>query len=143
MPFIIIMTIIIYLILISWVWQNLGQIDKSKKIIFSLLGIGIVYIITLIIFSISKSNINYQNIESQNIIKTMLVTIFTGLNGIIVIPIIARIIEKTYEGEIERKQTLKRVIPVLVVFLIVLIFECGYLKDIQEGILKVYQSLGK
>ena len=32
---------------------------------------------------------------------------------------------------------------VLLVFLIVLIFECGYLKDTQEGILRVYKSLAK
>ena len=54
MPLIIIVTIIVFLILIAWTWQSLGQLDKSKKVLFILIGIVIMYICTLIVCTTQK-----------------------------------------------------------------------------------------
>ena len=43
MPLIIIIIMAIYLVLIAWTWQSLGNIDKIKKVVLIL--IGIVYLI--------------------------------------------------------------------------------------------------
>jgi len=136
------MTIVIFFILIAWTWQNLGSISKSKKVIFIVIGMIIVYTITLIIFNISKGKITYQNTDSQKTIQNVLVTVFTGLNGIALIPFIAKTFEKVYSKEIEKEKATKKIIIILVIFIVVIIFECGYLKETQEGILRVYQSLG-
>lgn len=142
MQLIIIMTIVIFFILIAWTWQSLGSASKSKKVIFILIGIAIVYIVTLIIFNISKEEISYQNMDSQNAIQNVLVTVFTGLNGIVLIPFIAKTFERVHSQEIEKEKATKRIFIILVAFVIVVIFECDYLKETQEGILKIFQSLG-
>ena len=56
--------LIMFLILLAWTWNSLGTIEKKTKIILITCGILAVYILTLIIFSISKIGITYENKEA-------------------------------------------------------------------------------
>ena len=141
MAFIIIIAIIVYLILLAWTWHSLGDIEKNKKIIFIIIGLIIMYIITLIVFQISKSGVVYQKVEMQKDIQNILVMIFTGINGIIVMPQIARILDKINEGETEKNVITKTLVILAIIFIICLILENGYMKDIQKGILGIYNSM--
>ncbi len=143
MAFIITISIIIYLINIAWTWKSLGDLSKSKKVAFIVIGLIAIYIITTIVFFISQNGVQYENEESIGTIKNVLVAIFAGINGIILLPQMAKILDKAKEGEIEKNQLRNRIILWLVVLLICLIFECGYMKDTQEGILEIYKSLKK
>lgn len=134
MTIIILVAIVIYAILITWIWKSLGYIEKSKKILYIAVGLLIMYIITLIIFNISKNGITYQNIESEKIVRNVLVLIFTSLNGMITLPYIGRLLNKVNEDEITKKAFSKKVLILIIVFIVCLTFECGYLKDTQTGI---------
>ena len=114
---IIIVIIAIYAVSFAWTWHNLGVIDKLKKIAVIIIGNIIMYIITIIIFNISKSGIDYNNVELQIATRNTIVSIFTGINGIIVIPQIAKILEKIKENEIDKNSTLKRFAIILIVFI--------------------------
>ena len=138
---IIIVIIAIYAVSFAWTWPNLGAIDKLKKIAVIIIGNIIMYIITIIIFNISKSGIDYNNVELQTAVSNTIVSIFTGINGIIVIPQIAKILEKIKENEIDRNLALKRFAIILIVFILCIIFEGGYIKDTQKGILNIYNSM--
>lgn len=135
MVLIISIIIVIYVLLIAWVWTNLGVIDKTKKILIILIGIVIVYLITLIVFNISKSGINYEQKIMEKDIRRILVSMFTGLNSLITLPFIAKLIEKIHENQIEQKEVSKKLSIIVVIFVICMFFECGYMKDIQQGIL--------
>ncbi len=141
MTFIIITAILVYVILIAWTWQSLGSIEKIKKVVIILVGIIFMYGITWIIFQTTKEGMNYQNIEMQNSVQNMLVAIFSGINGMIVMPQMAKMLDKIEENEIEQEQFIKRIGILVIVFVICLIFERGYMRDTQEGILKVYHSM--
>ena len=138
MVFIVIVAIIIYLIGISWTYQSLRFIEKPKKIAVIVVGIIITYLITLIIFQISKSGIEYQSVQIEKDIKNILVIIFTGLNNIIVMPQIGRILGKINEDEIKKNDVKKQLLILVVIFIICLVFESGYMKDTQKGILEMY-----
>ena len=141
MTFIIITAILVYVILIAWTWQSLGSIEKIKKVVIILVGIIFMYGITWIIFQTTKEGMNYQNIEMQNSVQNMLVAIFSGINGMIVMPQMAKMLDKIEENEIEQEQFIKRIGILVIVFVICLMFERGYMRDTQEGILKVYHSM--
>ena len=136
-----IITIVVYLILIIWTWRNLGFTKKPQKVIFILLGIGIIYLITMLIFGISKASITYPNEEIAKEIKNTLIPIFAGLNGLILMPIIAKNIDKINEEEIGKEVFFKRIIIILIIFLICTFLECGYMKTTQEGIINTYKTL--
>lgn len=140
MPLIIIMTFILYSVVIGWTWNNLGDIDKIKKILIIAGEILLIYLITLIVYAISKNGIDYTNTEVENNIKIVIVTLFTGFNSLITLPFLNKQIIKLKEKEAEEKNVVKKFTIMLVIFIICIIFECGYMKDTQKGIIQVQKS---
>ena len=138
-----IISIIILLLLISWVWNNLSGVEKHIKIAYIIIGIIVEYIITLIIFNISKKGIQYPNIEMIKQVRNVLVNLFTPLNGLIIMPYIAKLLGNIMYNEIEQEEFKTKFIVCVVIFIILLIIECMYLKNIQNGILHVLETLGK
>ena len=141
MTFIILISIVVYLINIAWTWKSLGELEKGKKAILIVIGLVIIYIITIIIFSISQNGIQYENEESLGTVRNMLVAVFSGINGLIILPQLAKILDKAKEGKIGKNQIRNRIIIWIAILIICLIFECGYMKDTQVGIIEIYKSL--
>ena len=140
MILIIITIIIIYLIVLAWTWHNLSGIEHGKKIIYTIVGLVIMYIVTMITFNISKTGINYDNPQMEKDIGNILILIFTGLNSLVVLPYMAKLLSRINDEEIEKNQVGKRIMVIVVVLLICLMMESGYLKDIQKGIINVYET---
>ena len=138
MPVVIALIIVIFFVFISWTWHNLGNIDNSKKVMVIIISLIILFIITFIMFNISKQDISYNSEQEMQDVRNVLVILFTFINALIIMPIIAKTISKVRENEITQEQFKKRFIIILVVFLIILIFECGYMKSIQQQILNIY-----
>ena len=143
MVLIIIITIILYAVLIAWTWNNLGGIEKTKKIATIAIGILMMYLITLVVFSISKTGVQYSQIEIEKNVRNILVAIFTGLNSLIILPFLAKQLDKIHEGEIEKEKFSKKLAILVILFTICMFVECGYMKSTQQGILKIYESNGQ
>jgi|GEM_PF-557034 len=141
MPLIIIITIAVYIILIAWTWHNLDNISKFQKIACIFAGIIVIYLITLIVFIFSTNGLEYENTDTKQVIKNVIVIVFTGINGIIILPYISKTWMKFLNEEIKKEKFLKRIGIIIMIFTIFIIFECGYMKDTQEGILKRYDIL--
>ena len=104
MTFVIVTIIMIYLILICWTWQSLGSIEKTKKIVWILIGMFVLYLVTLVVFLTAKVDIEISNIEIQNSIKNIIIAIGTGINGIIVMPQMGKIVSQIKENQIEKEK---------------------------------------
>ena len=137
--FIILIMIIIYLVVIAWTWNNLEDLEKHKKIIIIGIGLLIVFIITNIIFAISKAGINYQNAEIQKDVGNIMIALFTGVNALI-LPLLFKNILKMKNGEMEETIFKTKMGVGVIVFLLIMCLECGYIKDIQKGILEIYNT---
>ena len=94
MLFIIAIVLAVYLLAIAWAWHNLDNIDKIRRTCIIIIGILIIYLITLILFYLSKAGINYGNMPMQAKIKNVLVTIFSGINAMLFLPQIAKIVNE-------------------------------------------------
>ena len=162
---IIIIVTVLYAVIIGWTWSSLGDIERKKKILITGVGILLVYLITLLLFNISKNQIQYPDISAEKYVKNILVIIFTGINSIAILPYAAKMYNKIYEGTIEAQELKKKL--VFIIFLILLeceylsyihilkiflveylsyihiliilgiFLECEYMKDIQQGILNI------
>ena len=140
MPLIIIMIFILYSVVIGWTWNNLGDIDKIKKILIIAGEIFVICIITLIVYAISKNGIYYNNKDVESSIKMVIVALFTGFNSLIILPFLNKQIVKLKEKEVDEKKVVKKLAILVLIFIICIIFECGYMKDTQNGILQVQKS---
>ena len=127
--------IILLLVLLGWTWHNLGTFENKTKIICIVSGLVIVYIITFIIFNISKVGINYENKEILKLVQTIFVILFTIINGYILLPYIFKKLEQIDNDEIEKEKLVKGIVILLVLFIFIAIFEVSYLGSIQSGIL--------
>lgn len=140
MPIIIFITIAILLILIELTWKSLEDLEKSQKIIFILIGLIITFIITLIIFNISKSAVNYNSKDMIKSVQNILVSVFTALNGLIFIVPVARTYMKIKNKDSNISKIKISMITIIILFILVMIFETNYLKNIQNGIINIYNS---
>ncbi len=141
MTLIIIGAIFVFLISIVWVWHNLGNIERPKKVAFILVGLCITYFITMILYNIASTDVAYPSEEIRKIVSNTLILIFTGLNALIFLPLIANLLDNILEEEIENKQAKRRIIVIMVIFVICVFVEKGYLKDTQEGIISMYNEV--
>ena len=129
--------VILLLILLGWTWHNLGSIEKPTKCACIVGGLIVVYIITFIIYNISKIGISYENKEAMKLIQTVFVSLFTIINGYIILPYVFKKLDQINNDEIEKQKLNRSIIILLIIILIVCIFECSYFGNIQQGIINM------
>ena len=134
---IILIVVILFLVLLRWMWHSLGTIEKSTKCVCIVGGLVIVYIITFIIYNISKIGITYENEEAMKLVQTVFVSLFTIINGYIILPYVFKKLDQINNEEIEKETLKKSIIILLVIILILGIFEKSYFGSIQQGILNI------
>ena len=138
MVWIIILTILVLsILLLRWMWNSLGDIENSKKATFMVAGLIVMYILTFIIFNISKSGVEYKNKESMNMIRTVLVAVFTLVNSYIVLPFTFKRLDRIDKNEMEASKLKKSIIIILAVILVISVFEVSYLNSVQQGIMSI------
>ena len=118
MTLIIIGVILIFVISIVWTWHNLGNIEKPRKVAFIIIGLLITYLVTMLLYNLSNPDITYPSEEIQKTVSNTLTWVFTGLNALIFLPLIANVLDKILEEEIENTQAKKRIIIILVIFVV-------------------------
>ena len=136
-----IVAVLIFIISIVWIWHNLGNIEKPRKVAFIIIGLLIMYIFTVILYNFSSSDIAYPSEEVEKAVSNTLILVFTGLNALIFLPFIANLVDKILEEEIEKKQAKGRIIILLIIFVICIFVEKGYLESTQEGIINIYNEV--
>lgn len=140
MPIIIVIILAIFCVLIVGTWHYLGSVEKSKKIIFILIGIFVSYLMTIFVFSNFKIGIMYPSKEIESMVQNVIVLIFTGLNGILILPYLGRLLDKINEDELTKKQISKRITILIIAIIVIFILESNYLRGTQAGILDIYQK---
>lgn len=141
MAIILTVILIMFIILLMWSWHSLGNIETKSKIIIITVSIIVIYIITWLIFTISKLGIIYGNKEGMNTVETvfsLLITIvFSIINGYVIMPYVFRNLERINNVEVEKENITKIIKKVLIIILILAIFEIFYFKNIQNGMINM------
>ena len=137
MILIIITIVVMFLVLIFWSFTNLGKINIGKKILWMILLFGIVFLTTYVTFLISKSNIIYPSQEIMHSVQEVLVLLFSGVNGCLFIPAVCKSVDNLYSKKIDEVHFFRRTLLFGGILLILLAFECGYMRTTQNGILQI------
>ena len=95
------------------------------------------YVITFTIFNISKIGIRYEKQEMMKTIRNVFVTLFTMINGYVVLPYIFKKLEQINNNEIDKEKLKRSIIIILTIIILLFIFEIKYLGNIQQGILNM------
>ena len=103
-----VISIILFIVLGIIIYNGLNGMDLKKKIIIFIFEIIVCLIFTMILFNISSLGIEYPNSQSREIALKILVTIFTPMNGIILLPNITRLINESQNGEIDKEECARK-----------------------------------
>lgn len=133
--------IILFSVLFLWIWNNSKDFESNAyRIKYTIIGTIIVYVVTLIIFNISKIGITYPNIEAIKAVRRISVLLFTPLNGYITLPHIAKILSDIKTNAVEEDKIKKRVIILFIIILVFSIIEIKYINEFQNGIINILQN---
>ena len=137
MTIILIIIAVLFLVLIGWCWNSLGSIEKQDKIKYIIVGLILTYIMTIIIYSISKIGIQYESKETMKIIRVIFQLLFTIVNGYILLPYTFKKIEQIKNNTIKEEKIKKSIIIILIIIVLIFIFESMYLGNMQQEILNM------
>ncbi len=142
------MNILIYLIiallfcvLILWTWNNTKDYESAvERIKYTVIGTIVIFLITLIYFTISKIGITYPKPEMVKEVRKMTTLLLTPINGFLSLPHIA-IIKTQIKQKIEENEKIKRKVIILAIILAIsTLIEIIYMKDFQKGIIQMLNS---
>ena len=128
-------SVVIYIVAILMIFTNTYEFEKSKKIGFIVMGIVISAIITVIVCQISSNDIQASQ-SYINITKKVAIWLFSPINAILFLPYIGNILNKYKSERISKEQLIKKIILVFAIGIVVIIFEIGYMKDFEMGLIK-------
>ena len=139
--FIIIVVIALFIVLVGFTWYRLEAYEGMEKVIICVAGILVSWLITSILFSISSNGIEYMNEEVKNEVSKILVLVFTPINRIAFMPILAKTMSRLKFDEIDSKEAIKKILILGIVFIIICVIEVMYLRNIQLGIFEVANGM--
>ena len=124
---------VLYIVLIAWTWNNVKDFSNNiSKIKYVVIGIITLFIVTYIIFNISKIGINYPNKEIAKIVRRISVFLFIPINGYISLPHIAKIKTDISDGNVDDEKSKRKIKILVMIMIIVVIIEIIFLKDFQK-----------
>lgn len=140
MAIILIIMLVLFLVLIGWMWNSLGSIEKKVKIICMIVGVGIVYLLTFVIFNISKIGIYYDDLTVMRVIRSVFVALFTIINGYVLLPNVFRKLEQINNDEIGKDKLIRAIVVLLIMVVLLILFESLYFGDVQRGIMQIIRK---
>ena len=113
------------------------NIEKTKRLLYTMIAMGVVYIVVLIIYFFSSIGIDKQ-IATQA--KQMVVFTFVPVNSIILIPFLLRSFNKRKSKEITGEQLNKRAVTIFIIAVVLVVSEFFYFRNIEKGIGRIIEQ---
>lgn len=89
------------------------------------------------VYWLSTQNTNFPNAAAA---QRLITFTFVPVNGIVILPILASSYRYVKEGRLKVEKFRNRAILLTIIFVIILIMEFFYFKDIQSGIMQMLQK---
>ena len=110
------------------------NIEKTKKLLYTMISMGLIYILVLIIYFFSSIGLDKETTKKA---KDMIIFSFVPVNAIILVPFLLRSFKKGKDREITTEQLNKRAIVVVIIGIALIIGEFFYFKKKEKGIINM------
>ena len=138
MPIILLFILILNIVSIVLMYYSLGSLNKKEKLLYIVVGTATMYILTSIVYWFSTRGIEVTEVSERG--KDLITFLFVPINGIIMLPLLAKSYSKLKYGNLDKSVFFKRGIVLTVILLIVLIIECIYFKNIQQEVVNMLNA---
>ena len=136
--FIVFMLFIIYII---WTWRSTEGFETiTMRVSYIAVGTLFIAVVTLILFLISRIGISYPKEEMIGEVRKIILLIFIPINGFITLTQFSSVVANVKSGVLSKEEMSKKIKRVLIIFIIMIIIECIYLKHVQTGLIEVINA---
>lgn len=130
--------LVLNIVAIALTYYCLSDIEKKEKIIFIAIGIAVIYVLTSFVYWISTKDVAIKAVSETG--KNLITFLFVPINGIVVLPILAKSYVKYKIGNLKIEKFKNRGIVLAVILFILLAIECAYFKDIQNKVVTMIEE---
>ena len=131
--------VILFIAYSMWTLNNAREFSSNgTKMLFLIIGTIIISLVTLILFSLSRLGIPYPKLEMVGVVRRIILLVFVPINGLIILPQIANVVGKVKKDKITQDEFQRKAIIMFVIVIAIVIIECIYFKNIQTGIINLY-----
>lgn len=138
MLLILIFILILNIVAIALTYYCLADMEKKEKVLFIAVGVGIIYFLTAFVYGISTKDIKIKEVSEMG--KNLITFLFVPINGIIILPTLAKSYTKYKIGNLKADKLRNRGIVLAIILVILLIIECTYFKDIQDRVVTIIEK---
>ncbi len=132
---------VLFIIYIVCVWNSTKEFETVlMRISFILVGTLFITVLTLILFWISKFGILYPKKEMVGEVRKIILLSFIPINGFITLTQASTIFAQAKSGMVSKEDMEKKIKRLLIIFIVLVIFEVIYFKNIQNGMIKIIQD---
>lgn len=130
--------IALYALLFVWVKANMNSFEKGKVIKWIVIG-GVITLVISIILVIGNK-IELQNKQIQNTMNIVNICILAPINALISLPYMASIRNRLKQKVITEEKAKRKWIIAIIIFVIILCIESGYVKSFQDILLAIQKN---
>ena len=132
---------VLFIIYIVCVWNSTKEFETVlMRISFMLVGTLFITILTLMLFWISKLGISYPKKEMVGEARKIILLSFIPINGFIILTQASTIFAQAKSGMVSKEDMEKKIKRLVIIFIILVVFEAIYFKNIQNGMIKIIQN---
>ena len=130
-----IIAFVIFCISCVTIYHNTNSFEPKKRIIYILIGMVAMFGLTSILCVLKSNGIKVNNVDAINDTLSVIKMIFTPINALILLAPLGNIVGKAYDQIITTESAGKRVLILLIIFVIVIIFETNYIGNFISNLL--------
>lgn len=133
---------VLFIIYIVFVWNSTKEFENTLiRVSYIPIGTLFITILTLILFWISKIGVQYPKKEMIGEVRRIILLVFIPINGFITLTQAATIFAQAKSGMVSKEDMQKKIKRFAIIFVVLIVFEAIYFKNIQNGMIKILENL--
>lgn len=133
---------VLFVVYVVFVWNSTKEFENIIiRVSYILIGTIFITILTLILFLISKIGIQYPKKEMIGEVRRIILLAFIPINGFITLTQASSIFVQAKSGMVSKEDMEKKIKRFVIIFIVLIIVEIIYFKNIQNGMIKFIESV--
>ena len=134
--------IILFTIYIIFVWNSTKEFENTLiRVSYIFIGTLFITLLTVILFWISKIGVEYPKKEMIGEVRRIILLVFIPINGFITLTQASSIFVQAKSGMVSKEDMQKKIKRLIIIFIMLIIVEIIYFKNIQNGMIKFIESV--
>ena len=133
--------VVLFIIYIVCAWNSTKEFENNLlRISFIFVETLFITLLTLILFWISKIGVEYPKKEMIGEVRRIILLSFIPINGFLMLTQTASIFAQAKSGMVSKEDMQKKIKRLVIIFIVLIVFEAIYFKNIQNGMIIIIQN---